>query len=108
MLVVDGTRPELHNGATCIISSVCSPLNMYLKALFTYIIVRRQGVWPKCSVQTIHGATGSLRESAVKKYHTEKIKVIDRLVTTEHAILLAVCHIIKIMVHIMQYFSIPL
>ena len=38
----------------------------YLKALFTYIIVRRQRVWPKCSVQAIHGATGSLRDSAVK------------------------------------------
>ena len=65
---------------------------MYLKALFTYIIVRRQGVWPECSVQTVHGATGSLRDSdthAVKKYHTEKMKLIDRLVITEHAILLS-------------------
>ena len=67
MLAVDGMRPKFHNGATRIISSVCSLLNMYLKALFTYSIVRRQGVWPKCSVQSIHGATGSLRDSAVKK-----------------------------------------
>ena len=29
MLVVDDMRPELHNGATWIISSVGSPLNRY-------------------------------------------------------------------------------